>query len=105
MGAKGSFLVTREAQLPVPAMKAGVADTIGAGDSYMAAGYDSRVSHRRRAWNASRESRQRAASITVSRPGALLPSADELQTLIASHPAPGRAVPDAGVRACVYQRP
>src|SRR5919112_158663 len=36
-GAEGSLLATPELQLAVPAVQSTVADTIGAGDSYMAA--------------------------------------------------------------------
>ena len=46
MGAEGSLLTTRSTQVVVPSVKSAVADTIGAGDSYMAAP-DLRTPHAR----------------------------------------------------------
>jgi fructokinase len=89
-GAEGSLLATREAQVTVPAVRSVVADTIGAGDSYMSAlvygllmrGADGMAP-------AVLESLGRmaakAAAITVRRPGANPPTLDELRADLPEH--------------------
>jgi fructokinase len=91
-GALGSVAVMRDGVLEVPAPSVAVADTVGAGDSYMAALLDGLAaaglagSGRRDALRAATvadvrpvlERAARAAAITVSRPGAQPPTASEL---------------------------
>ncbi|MDI2035602.1 carbohydrate kinase family protein [Paenarthrobacter nitroguajacolicus] len=83
MGAKGSLLASAETSVNIPAVKTGVADTIGAGDSYMSAlilaflrratdGFAPAVMARMGRMAAA------AAAITVSRAGANPPSLEEL---------------------------
>ncbi|MHC6219417.1 carbohydrate kinase family protein [Arthrobacter sp. MMS24-S77] len=84
-GSAGSLLSTAAAQLSIPAVATQVADTIGAGDSYMSAlihGLLNRTGEglapsviERIGRNASM-----AAAITVSRPGANPPTWTELET-------------------------
>ena len=83
-GAEGSLLATQDAQVSVPSVRSAVADTIGAGDSYMSAliygllmrGADGLAP-------AVLESlggmAAKAAAITVRRPGAQPPTLEELQ--------------------------
>jgi len=82
LGADGAVLVAEEAQVRVPAVSVAVADTIGAGDAFMAALIDdylteSGASDRVRLEHIGRRAAS-AAAITVSRPGADLPWASEL---------------------------
>ncbi|AXJ08668.1 carbohydrate kinase [Arthrobacter sp. PM3] len=90
-GAQGSLLATHAAQLNVPSVKSRVADTIGAGDSYMAAlilglltrgtdGFAPAVLEQLG------RTASMAAAITVRRPGANPPTLEELQTQL--QPAP-----------------
>jgi len=87
MGAEGSHFTTSAANISIPAVKSEVADTIGAGDSYMSAlilGFLTRgtegfapavleqLGHTAAA----------AAAITVQRPGANPPTLEELSTSI-----------------------
>lgn len=86
-GAEGSHFTTSAANISIPAVKSNVADTIGAGDSYMSAlimGFLTRgtegfapavleqLGHAAAA----------AAAITVQRPGANPPTLEELNTAI-----------------------
>ncbi len=83
-GAEGSLLTTAGAQAAVPPVTAEVADTIGAGDSYMSAlvygllmrGADGLAPS---VLESLGRLASRAAAITVSRPGANPPTAEELQ--------------------------
>ncbi|MGW9413767.1 carbohydrate kinase family protein [Arthrobacter cupressi] len=91
-GSEGSLLATRANRLRVPAVKTAVADTIGAGDSYMAAliyGLLSRSSDglAPAVLEILGRSASKAAAITVSRPGANPPTAEEL----AAEPEPAPA--------------
>ena len=91
MGAEGSQFTTPAANISIPAVKSKVADTIGAGDSYMSAlilgfltrgteGFAPAVLERLGHTAAA------AAAITVQRPGANPPTLQELHTAIAAHP-------------------
>lgn len=90
MGAKGSLLTTAGAQVAVPPVTAEVADTIGAGDSYMSAlicgllmrGSDGLAPS---VLESLGRMASRAAAITVSRPGASPPTAEELQAELPQH--------------------
>ncbi|MUU73788.1 carbohydrate kinase [Pseudarthrobacter sp. GA104] len=90
MGAKGSLLTTAGAQVAVPPVTAEVADTIGAGDSYMSAlicgllmrGSDGLAPS---VLESLGRMASRAAAITVSRPGANPPTAEELQAELPQH--------------------
>lgn len=90
MGAEGSHFATATANISIPAVKSEVADTIGAGDSYMSAlilGFLTRgtsgfapavleqLGHTAAA----------AAAITVQRPGANPPTLEELNAAIKAH--------------------
>jgi fructokinase len=90
-GAEGSQFTTSAANISIPAVKSKVADTIGAGDSYMSAlilGFLTRgtggfapavldqLGHTAAA----------AAAITVQRPGANPPTLEELNFAIEGHP-------------------
>jgi fructokinase len=82
-GSRGATLTTADAQIHVPAVAATVADTIGAGDTYMVslivdvlALQDWRLDEETVAHVGARAAR--AASVTVSRAGANLPWAYEL---------------------------
>jgi len=82
-GAEGSLLATPATRLHVPAVRTVVADTIGAGDSYMAAliyGLLSRSSDglAPAVLEILGRTASKAAAITVSRPGANPPTAEEL---------------------------
>lgn len=82
-GAKGSLMATRQMQLNVPAVPSVVADTIGAGDSYMSAlimGLLLRGSDGLAPTVLERigTTASMAASITVGRPGANPPTHREL---------------------------
>lgn len=84
MGAEGSLLTTGDARVVVPSVKSAVADTIGAGDSYMSAliygllkrGADGLTPS---ALASLGRTASAAAAITVSRPGAQPPTSAELQ--------------------------
>jgi fructokinase len=94
-GARGFCAVTRDGELEVPAVRVLVADTVGAGDSCMAALLDglrtaglagAGRNTALRAATASTlrpvlERAARAAAITVSRPGARPPTAMELSAV------------------------
>ena len=87
-GAKGSLLLTSGSNINVPAVRSVVADTIGAGDSYMAALIFGLLTTSTNDWTPSiLESLGRmattAAAITVRRPGANPPSLTELQNGLA----------------------
>ena len=90
-GAEGSQFTTTAANISIPAVKSKVADTIGAGDSYMSAlilGFLTRgtegfapavleqLGHTAAA----------AAAITVQRPGANPPTLEELNIAVEAHP-------------------
>lgn len=90
-GADGSQFTTSAANISIPAVKSRVADTIGAGDSYMSAlilGFLTRgtegfapavleqLGHTAAA----------AAAITVQRPGANPPTLEELDIAVEAHP-------------------
>ncbi|MGO4187451.1 carbohydrate kinase family protein [Pseudarthrobacter sp. TAF60_1] len=90
-GSSGSLLATSSASLSIPAVKSTVADTIGAGDSYMSAlilglltrgtdGYAPSVLEQLGRTAAA------AASITVSRSGAMPPTGDELRGKLQHEP-------------------
>ena len=82
-GSEGSLLATPATQLNIPAIRSVVADTIGAGDSYMAAliygllarGTDGLAPA---VLETLGRTASKAAAITVRRPGANPPTADEL---------------------------
>jgi len=84
-GADGSMLSTRDTQVIVPPVQAAVADTIGAGDSYMSAliygllmrGADGLAPS---VLEALGRMASKAAAITVGRPGAQPPTLEELQS-------------------------
>ena len=84
-GADGSMLSTRDTQVIVPPVQAAVADTIGAGDSYMSAliygllmrGADGLAPS---VLEALGRMASKAAAITVGRPGAQPPTLEEQQT-------------------------
>jgi len=86
-GADGSMLSTEETQVIVPPVQAVVADTIGAGDSYMAAliygllmrGTDGLAPS---VLEALGRMASKAAAITVGRPGAQPPTLEELQSVV-----------------------
>lgn len=89
-GSDGSMLATRDAQVLVPPVTAAVADTIGAGDSYMSAliygllmrGADGLAPS---VLEALGRMASKAAAITVGRPGAQPPTLDELQSDAPQH--------------------
>lgn len=83
MGAAGSMLATRAAQVQIPSVETMVADTIGAGDSYMAALIYGLLCRSSDALAPSvletlGRMASKAAAITVSRPGANPPTLEEL---------------------------
>jgi fructokinase len=86
-GAAGSLLETAEVFTEAPAARVEVADTIGAGDSYMAA-LIAGLGTRRPGGLSEQELTglgrfaAAAAAITVSRPGANPPTRDELQAVL-----------------------
>lgn len=82
-GGEGSLLATPATQLFIPAIRSTVADTIGAGDSYMAALIYGLLSRRteglgRDVLTSIGKTASKAAAITVRRPGANPPTAAEL---------------------------
>jgi fructokinase len=92
-GAEGSLLTTRGAQVAVPSVRSAVVDTIGAGDSYMAAliygllmrGADGLAPS---VLEALGRMASKAAAITVRRPGAQPPTSEELRAEHAEHHQP-----------------
>jgi fructokinase len=84
-GSQGSLLATAETQLNIPSVTSGVADTIGAGDSYMSAlilglltrGTDGLAPA---VLEQLGRTASMAAAITVRRPGANPPTLQELRT-------------------------
>ncbi|GAA3510548.1 carbohydrate kinase [Georgenia daeguensis] len=101
-GARGAAVATHDHRLDVPTPRTPVVDTVGAGDSFMAALLDSMlrvallgVQHRSTLGSTGfqrlLQSAQRAstaASITVSRPGANPPNVDELDAALVNSEAP-----------------
>lgn len=86
-GAKGSLLATAATQLHIPAVTSVVADTIGAGDSYMAAliyGLLARGTHclAPSVLETLGRTASAAAAITVRRPGANPPTLEELRDML-----------------------
>lgn len=84
-GSEGSLLMTGQARLVVPSVQTRVADTIGAGDSYMAALIFGLLNRRTEGLplpvlERLGRSASVAAGITVSRAGANPPTAEELQS-------------------------
>jgi fructokinase len=96
-GSEGSLLATAELQLVVPAVRSAVADTIGAGDSYMAAlvygllarGTDGLAPA---VLETLGRTASKAAAITVRRPGANPPTAAELLADLPEETVPAQAV-------------
>ena len=93
-GSEGSLLSTADTQVIIPSVKSVVADTIGAGDSYMAAliygllmrGTDGLAPS---VLESLGRMASKAAAITVRRPGANPPTSEELQAeLPEDEPAP-----------------
>lgn len=89
-GAEGSLLATRDARVDVPSVPSVVADTIGAGDSYMSALIYGLLMRGAEGLAPSvLESLGRmaakAAAITVRRPGAHPPTSEELQADLPEH--------------------
>lgn len=86
-GSKGALLASGESRIAIPPVKTVVADTVGAGDSFMATliwalifdggGWDGRPIQPDRLHEAGGKAAH-AAAITVSRPGADLPVLNEL---------------------------
>ena len=97
-GSEGSLLATADLQLTVPAVRSAVADTIGAGDSYMAAliygllarGTDGLAPA---VLETLGRTASKAAAITVRRPGANPPTAAELLADLPEDTAPEGAAP------------
>ena len=82
-GGKGSLLLTADTQISIPAVRSVVADTIGAGDSYMAAFILGLLTRGTDGWappvlEQIGRMASIAAAITVRRPGANPPSSIEL---------------------------
>ncbi|MBW4094940.1 MAG: carbohydrate kinase [Acidobacteria bacterium] len=92
-GSHGSLLATPTNRLSIPAVKSTVADTIGAGDSYMAALIMGLINHRANGFTSEvleqmGRTASMAAAITVRRPGANPPTIDELWAHVENHVAP-----------------
>jgi fructokinase len=89
-GADGSLLTTRSDEIAVPSVRSAVADTIGAGDSYMSAliygllmrGADGLAPS---VLESLGRMAAKAAAITVRRPGANPPTLDELTADLPEH--------------------
>jgi fructokinase len=89
-GSNGSLLSTPTVQLSIPAVATQVADTIGAGDSYMSALIHGLLSRTGEGLGPSileriGRSASLAAAITVGRPGANPPTSNELQAAVTRH--------------------
>jgi fructokinase len=89
-GAEGSQFTTSAANISIPAVKSKVADTIGAGDSYMSAlilGFLTRgtVGFAPAVLEQLGHTSAAAAAITVQRPGANPPTLEELNIAIEAH--------------------
>ena len=90
MGAEGSLLTTGGARVAVPSVKSAVANTIGAGDSYMSAliygllmrGADGLAPSGLESLG---RMAAKAAAITVRRPGANPPTSEELRAELPEH--------------------
>ncbi|ALV41196.1 ribokinase [Pseudarthrobacter sulfonivorans] len=96
-GGEGSLLATPVTQLFIPAIRSTVADTIGAGDSYMAALIFGLLSRRTEGLGQDvlttiGRMASKAAAITVRRPGANPPTADELAGDLPETDLPGAQV-------------
>lgn len=88
-GSRGAYLASGKHRVNVPALRTKVADTVGAGDSFMAAliwalifesgGWDGLPISARRLEEIGAKA-VRAAAVTVSRPGADLPVISEIVT-------------------------
>lgn len=105
MGSRGSLILSRNTEFPVPAVQASVTDTIGAGDSFMAALIGE--SHTAGGHDLSPSSLERiagvapaAAAITVSRP-----SAHFAGIIDSSSRSIGTAVVQSSMRAVLSFRP
>ncbi|AOT05604.1 carbohydrate kinase family protein [Arthrobacter sp. U41] len=88
-GSEGSFLLTADTEISVPSVESVVADTIGAGDAYMAAlilGLLTRGGEGLAPPILEQIARMAsmAAAITVGRPGADLPSSVEMRARLVS---------------------
>lgn len=84
MGADGALLATQSSKLNIPSVKTHVADTIGAGDSYMAALIFGLLAEGEEGFAPETlenigKTASMAAAITVSRSGANPPTVSELQ--------------------------
>lgn len=91
-GAQGSQFTTSATQVSIPAVKSDVADTIGAGDSYMSAlilGFLTRGTEgfAPAVLDQLGHTAAVAAAITVQRPGANPPTLEELNMAIGAQPA------------------
>lgn len=83
-GSEGALLAAPGTRLSIPSVKTEVADTIGAGDSYMTALISELLARGEKAFAPTAleiigQTAAAAAAITVSRPGANPPTYDELQ--------------------------
>jgi fructokinase len=92
-GADGALLATPGARFSIPSVKTEVADTIGAGDSYMAALIFGLLTRGEEAFGPIAlenigQTASMAAAITVSRPGANPPTSKELLTRLAERQRP-----------------
>ncbi|MEV7630270.1 carbohydrate kinase [Actinoplanes sp. NPDC089786] len=92
-GARGATLTTATSEVHLPSVKTPVADTIGAGDTYMASLILDLLTLRGHPLDVDTVARMgeraaQAAAITVSRPGADLPWAHELAGPEVSPPSP-----------------
>jgi fructokinase len=89
LGSRGAYLASGKNRISIPPVRTEVADTVGAGDSFMATliwalifesgGWDGQPISMRRLEEIGAKA-ARAAAITVSRPGADLPVLSELLT-------------------------
>jgi len=102
-GGEGSLLATPATQLFIPAVRSTVADTIGAGDSYMAALIYGLLSRRTEGLGQDvlatiGHMASKAAAITVRRPGANPPTAAELAADLPETEMPETDLPGAEMR-------
>lgn len=100
-GGEGSLLATPATKLFIPAIRSVVADTIGAGDSYMAALIYGLLARRTEGLGPDvletiGRAASKAAAITVRRPGANPPTAEELTADLPDADLPEAAASDAG---------